>query len=302
MSVSTSFLAIVNPAAGGGRCGQRAPAAVERLRSGGLAVDVVETRRAGEATEIARAALREGRRNFVAVGGDGTGFEIVNGVLPEAGALAQRVGLGFLPLGTGNSFLRDFSTKGADHGVQCLLRGTHHGCDVVRIDHDGGATHFINLASIGFVADVAQLRQHRFRRLGEGGYVLAVVARVAALQAKVFPLRLDGGEWDRRPAVFLSFNNSKFTGGQMMMAPRADTSDGRLDVVRVGQMGRTRLLGAFPKIFHGTHLELPEVSETPAAVVEFALDGPVDVMVDGECLRLALRRMEVLPGAIDVYA
>jgi YegS/Rv2252/BmrU family lipid kinase len=302
MSASNRLLAIVNPAAGGGRCGQRAPVAVERLRSGGLAVDVVETRRAGEATEIARAAVREGRRDFVAVGGDGTGFEIVNGVLPEASTLAERIGLGFLPLGTGNSFLRDFSTEGADHGVRCLLQGTRRGCDVVRIDHDGGVTHFINLASIGFVADVAELRQNRFRRFGEGGYVLAVVAKVAALRAEVFPLRIDGGEWDRRPAVFLSFNNSKFTGGQMMMAPRADTSDGRLDVVRVGQMGRARLLGAFPKIFQGTHLGMPEVSETPAAAVEFALESPVEVMVDGECLRLALRRMEVLPGAIDVYA
>ena len=80
-----SYLAIVNPAAGGGRGRKILGSALERLRAGGVAVDVAETRGAGDATRIAREAYRTGRRRFIAVGVDGTSYEVVNGLFPEAG-------------------------------------------------------------------------------------------------------------------------------------------------------------------------------------------------------------------------
>ena len=97
------YLAIVNPAAGGGRCGREAPAVISALRDTGLDVEVRETRAAGDGTRLAREAYRQGTRRFIGVGGDGTGFEIVNGLFPEALDSAERPWLGFLPLGTGNS-------------------------------------------------------------------------------------------------------------------------------------------------------------------------------------------------------
>src|SRR5690606_21073503 len=79
-----AYLAVINPAAGGGRCGKRFPAALERLREAGVAVDTAQTSAPGEATELVRAAWAEGRRRFIAVGGDGTGYEVVNGLFPAA--------------------------------------------------------------------------------------------------------------------------------------------------------------------------------------------------------------------------
>ena len=106
------FLAIVNPAAGGGRCGRMAGSAFDKLRAAGVELDVSETTGPGRAEALARAAYARGCRQFIAVGGDGTSFEIVNGLFPEAAAVYERAALGFLPLGRGNAFLRDFTDRG----------------------------------------------------------------------------------------------------------------------------------------------------------------------------------------------
>src|ERR1051326_8512298 len=102
------FFAIVNPAAGGGKSAKLAGAALARLRNNGLKVDVIASSAPGHAGELAREAYVQGYRNFLAVGGDGTAHEIINGIFSRH-ANPERISLGFLPVGTGNSFLRDFT-------------------------------------------------------------------------------------------------------------------------------------------------------------------------------------------------
>lgn len=301
MTTTPRFLAVVNPAAGGGACGRHAVATIDRLRQSGLQVDVFETRTAGDARARAREELAAGRLDFIAVGGDGTSFEIVNGLLdnPVPGA---RPSLGFLPLGTGNSFLRDFTEQGAEYAVDALQSGKRRPCDVIRVSTAGhGTLHYINIFSIGFVAAVGATRNRHFSGLGEFGYTLGTVLRVAGLHPYVFPMTIAGREGeDREPLTFLSVNNSRFTGGKMMMAPDANTRDGLLDIIRVGQMGRISLLRTFPKIFKGTHVQHPAVSCYQARAVDFRLGGDVDVMIDGEMMKFNPTRLEVVPGAIDV--
>src|SRR5437899_5400357 len=101
-AVRERFLAVVNPAAGGGRCGRLAPTAIEKLRAAGVPLEVIESRGPGQATQLVREAYARGYRKLLAVGGDGTAYEIVNGLFPGA-ADGERAALGFLPLGTGNS-------------------------------------------------------------------------------------------------------------------------------------------------------------------------------------------------------
>jgi len=298
--MTDAWLAIVNPAAGGGRCGKQARAAIERLREGGVVVDVAETTRAGEATDLARDAWGNGRRNFIAVGGDGTGYEVVNGLFPAAGAGGSRPTLGFLPLGTGNSFLRDFTEQGAEHSIDALISGRTRPCDVMRLRCHERTLHSINLISVGFVAEVNGLRARRFKRWGEAGYVAAVVTAVVGLQSSAFPMRVDGGTLDDAPLCFASFNNSRFTGGKMMMAPDADTADGLIELVRVGPLGRIELLRTFPKIFKGTHVHHPQVTTAKPRTIDFAVDREVDLMIDGEAERATPQRLDVLAGALVV--
>jgi YegS/Rv2252/BmrU family lipid kinase len=293
----------VNPAAGNGRCGQLAANALQELRSRGVALDVSETHGPGDATRLARAAAAQGRRRFIAVGGDGTGFEIVNGLTEYLGASdpAQRVSLGFLPLGTGNSFLRDFGAGDTAQAIAALAEERARACDLLRLEHDAGALHYMNLLSLGFVAEICRIANRRFKRLGSAGYGLGVVAALVTLHSRLTRLRVDGGPAWEQAMVFLSVCNSRFTGGSMMMAPYADTSDGQADVIVCGAMDRLTLLSTFPKIFRGHHVYHHQISASRARSIEFFETQAIDLMIDGEVMRHTPKRLDVCPAALDVF-
>ena len=294
------MLAVVNPAAGGGRCGKLVGPALEQLRAAGVQLEVAEAQYPGQGSELARAAYAAGQRRFLSVGGDGTSYEIVNGIFPGAEA-GERPTLAFLPLGTGNSFLRDFTEHATEEAARALTEGRSRPCDVLRMTHAGGMIHYINLLSMGFTADVAALTNRQFKSLGELGYLLGVLICLARLRRRAFPLRVDEEkEWDRRRCLFLTFNNSKFTGGKMMIAPQADSGDGLVEFVRWGPIGRLGLLANLHRLYDGSHVTHPMAARRGARRIEFDLGGPVDVMVDGEVLRLDCKALEVLPGALNI--
>jgi diacylglycerol kinase (ATP) len=298
--VRDAYLAIVNPAAGGGRARKLLTPALDHLRAAGLQIDCQETSALGHATEIVRQAWSEGYRKFISVGGDGTSFEIVNGLFPQVEG-AQPPTLAFLPLGTGNSFLRDFSDKGVEYAMESLIAKRSRKCDVLRLQHKEGVLHYINILSIGFSADVATLRQRRFSSWGELGYQTSIFICLTRFRRRPFPLSVDGeASIDRRPCLFLTFNNSKFTGGTMMIAPTAETDDGLIEYVRWGPIGRVGLIRNLPGLYDGTHIQHPLAEVRKARHIDFHLDLPVDVMVDGEVLTVHCQHLDVLPGALNV--
>jgi YegS/Rv2252/BmrU family lipid kinase len=299
--VKERFFAIVNPAAGGGRSARLAGPAVARLRESGLHVDVIASTGPGHARQLAREAYEQRYRRFIAVGGDGTAHEILNGIFTHAGAKA-RISLGFLPLGTGNSFLRDFTQDGAAASLQALLAGRTRPVDLLRLTHAGGEIYSFNLLSVGFTADVAALTNRYFKPLGQLGYLLGVFVRVVQLRRRGFALRCDEDkDWDDRRCLFLAFNNSKYTGGTMLIAPNADPTDSLIEFVRWGPIGRLGLLRMLPRLYDGTHIQHPLASRRGVRHVEFNLSVPVDVMIDGEIATLECRSLDILPGAVDIY-
>ena len=297
-----SYFAIVNPAAGAGRSRRLLAPALDRLRTGGVEIEVAETRAPGDATEIARDAYARGIRNFIAVGGDGTSYEIVNGLYPQA-LNGERPTLAFLPLGTGNSFLREFSHNGVEYALESLLAQRSRACDVLRLRHRAGVLHYINLLSMGFSADVATLRARRFSHWGELGYFTSIFLTLTRFKRRPFPVRAEGEtEFDRRRCLFLTFSNTKFTGGTMMIAPKAEMDDGQVEYVRWGPIGRLGLIRNLPTLYDGTHIQHPLAERKAVRRIEFNLDAPIDVMVDGEVLRLHCEEVDVLPGALNVVA
>src|SRR5258708_7771039 len=235
------FFAIVNPAAGGGRSAKLAGPALARLREKGLKVDVIASTCPGHAVQLAREAYDQGYRRFLAVGGDGTAHEILNGVFAGRAAV-QRIALGFLPLGTRYSF---------------------------------------NLLSVGFTADVAALTNRMFKPFGDLGYLLGVFVRVVQLRRRSVALRCDDdAEWDEGRSLFLTFNNSKYTGGTMLIAPHADPTDGLIEFVRWGPIGRLGLLRPLPRLYAGSHIEHPLAPRRPVRHVEFKVADPPDLLID----------------------
>jgi diacylglycerol kinase (ATP) len=297
------FFAIVNPAAGSGRCGTLAQNVLDRVKKAigpqGGEIEIVQTRKAGDGTELAREAYAKGFRNFLAVGGDGTSYEIINGVFPES-LTRGAITLGFLPLGTGNSFLRDFTTEGVEHTIAAIAAGRSRKCDVIRLTHADGELYFINVLNLGFPSDVAELANRRFKKLGEIGYIFAVFARLAWLSFASMPHRVGTSDLDSRPFLFLAITNSKFTGGKMMIAPKAESSDGKIEYVRWAPLSRSRLLWNFPTLFSGAHINHPLASRAAPERIDFELAGPVGAVVDGETMKIDIRSIEILPGALEV--
>jgi diacylglycerol kinase (ATP) len=295
------FFAIVNPAAGGGRSGKLAGPALAGLREKGLKIDVLASTGPGHAVELAREAYEQGYRRFIAVGGDGTAHEILNGVYERARG-KDRIALGFLPLGTGNSFLRDFTKDGAAASLEALIEGRKRAVDLIRLTHTTGEVYSFNLLSLGFTADVGSLTNRYFKPFGYLGYLLGVFVRVVQLRRRAFRLRCDEDkDWDESRCLFLSFSNSKFTGGTMLIAPQADPTDGLIEFVRWGPIGRVGLLRMLPRLYDGTHIKHPLASRRAVRHIEFGAQVPVDVLIDGEIATLECLSLDVIPAAVDIY-
>jgi len=298
--MTKTTLAIVNPAAGFGKCAKLLGPALDRLRAAEVQFDVAETTRTGHAIEIARKAFRNGYRKFIAVGGDGTSFEIVNGLFPEATDQGVKPTLGFLPLGTGNSFLRDFTDQGVEYAIQAIIEDRSRPCDVIRLKHKGGEIFYINILSLGFVADVCTLANRRFKRMGAASYGLAVVLCLANFKKRIFKIKLDGVALGNPPqTALLIFNNSKYTGGNMMLAPNADTSDGLIEIVR-WSADRFDFIRNFPKCYDGSHIHHPLIWTGSAKRIDLDFSEPVDIMIDGEVMTVQCESLEVLPSAFNV--
>jgi diacylglycerol kinase (ATP) len=299
--VKDRFLAIVNPAAGGGRAAKFAGEALARLKANGLRVDVIASSGPGHAAQLAAEACSQGYCKFLAVGGDGTAHEIINGAYGRYDA-SRRIELGFLPMGTGNSFLRDFADKSAESSIEALIAGRKRPIDLLRLRHSKGTIFSFNLLSVGFTADVGALTNRVFKPFGHLGYLFGVFVRVVQLKRRAFKMRCDSDrDWDERRCLFLTFNNSKFTGGTMKIAPHADPSDGFIEYVRWGPIGRLGLLQMLPRLYDGTHTDHPLSETRRVKRVEFELNGSEDVMIDGEIFTLDCKLVDILPGAMDVY-
>lgn len=297
--MSNTFYAIVNRAAGGGRCAKTAPGALAELQARGVSLEISFTDAPKHATELARLAAENGRRRFLSVGGDGTASEVVNGLF--AAGVSGECELAMLPLGTGNSFLRDFGIANPEAACDAIARGQSRPIDVLRLTHEGGVVHFINTMGTGFVARAGELTNERFKSLGVAGYVAAVLVCIARLQYEQNTLKY-GNEVDDTRTVLTSFSNSQYTGGSMWMAPDADVSDGLMDVVRAGPLRRGELMAAFVRIFKGTHTQLELVQTRQVDRVEFVKPCRQAILIDGDLFHLTPMAIDVLPRSLRLIA
>lgn len=299
------MLVIVNPHAGHGTRG-----VLERLTAAlagcGLVPDVALTGGPGDATDIAREAVEAGRRLIVAVGGDGTVHETVNGMVDaDAGVLrGHDPVLGVVPAGSGCDLVRTF---GLDRPPEVLARHLA-GPEVHRIDlgrvrlvgSDGRATVrvFANVAEVGFGGAVARAAARLPRRLGERRYRLGIVAAWGGFRRVPMTVRHDGGE-HRAPLSNVVVANGQFFGGGMKVAPRSLPDDGRFDVQAWGGTV-TDVVRAARQLRDGAHLRRPDVRAWPSATVMVEADRPLAVEADGELLGRSPATFDVLPRVLSL--
>ena len=299
------MLVIVNPRAGAGT-GDVLDRLVVALRTRGIVPEVATTVGPGDGTRIARDAVEAGRRLVVAVGGDGTVHEVVNGMVDAGSGLLRGEDpvLGVVPAGSGCDLVRTF---GLDRPPEVLA---HHlaSPDVTRIDV--GRVHlldadarpivraFVNIAEVGFGGAVARAADRLPRRLGERRYRLGIVAAWGGFRRVPMTIHHDGGVHEASLSNVV-IANGQFFGGGMKVAPRSLPDDGRFDVQAWGGTV-TDVLRAARQLRDGSHLARPDVRAWPSATVTVEGAGPLAVEADGELLGTTPATFAVLPRVLSL--
>jgi diacylglycerol kinase (ATP) len=302
MHTDALWCAVLNPVSGGGRALRESARIEQALRDFGVRYDLHVSRYAGHAVELAREAARAGCGHFIAIGGDGTLNEILNGALGAGGTPSVPPVLALVPVGRGDDWARTFHVpRRLDEAVRLIARGTlaAHDVGVAAFDHGGPGSKrlFINVAGAGFDAYV--VAQTQALRLGPLTYLAGLLCGFLTYRAP--RMRVAGGSLDREESMFLTFAAlGRYCGGGMHVAPGASTDDGLFDVVTVGEVGKLELLANLRRLFDGTLPDYAKVSVARASMVRVESSPPARVQADGELLGHTPVTFSVLPRAVRV--
>ena len=307
---------IANPVAGRG-AGDRAVPQVERLLSEyGLDFDVARTERPWHAAELAREAAAAGYEAVVAMGGDGTSNEVLNGLMqtrpptcgpsPHAGEERGRCAMGVLCIGRGNDFAYGVGIPtDLEAGCRALAQGHRRTIDVGRVV--GGlypqGRYFGNGIGIGFDAVVGFVAAKMTRLHGFPSYIIAALKTIFLYyRAPLVNIEYDG-QTLTQPALMVSIMNGRRMGGGFMMAPQGKPDDGLFDLCIARQVSRARILGLIPHFMRGTQAtQEPIQTGRGRRVIVTAVEGVLPAHGDGETLCTEGQRleMELLPRQIEI--
>ncbi len=291
-------LVIVNPVAGGGRARGFWEKCAAQCAAGRVDMEIFETRKRGDAADRAAAA---GDRLVIAVGGDGTAHEVVNGLLRRPSNGPPRFGA-LLRAGTAGDLARSLPSPSRPELVpEWLAANRWRSVDVGRLSTSAGRRYFINVADAGIGAEVVRRAARGPAWVGGTGNFLAgaVISLLKHRNVSV-QLRLDDGPVLQRRVRTIAVANGAFLGGGMWIAPKADVNDGLFEVVTIGDVSRWLGIRSLPMLYRGTHGRLAQVEFGQARRVEIDSEQPIGVEADGELVGSTPAVFEIVPGALQV--
>jgi YegS/Rv2252/BmrU family lipid kinase len=295
------MVVIVNSRAGRGKIKSSIPTMVEHLDRRGLEYEIKETTHRGHATEIARTALQEGIRFLVAVGGDGTIHEVVNGMIAEDRPVAEDAVLGVVAGGTGCDFIKTFGIPPmAAHAVAHLDGANAFPIDIGKItyqqDGDEVIRYFANIAEVGLGAEVVARAAGLPRWLGPTVYFFAFWLALGRHRSSAVRVDLVDRTYEG-PMNNLVVANGQFFGGGMKIAPKAAPTDGLLDI-QIEHARKRESIAIMPKVYKGQHVPHPDIEESKRVRLSIDSDRPLLIEADGEVLGTTPARFDLLRDAI----
>ena len=295
---------VVNPAAANGSTGRRWPEIRERLTRAGVTGEVLLSERPGHAVELAEEAARSGARLVVAVGGDGTVNEAVNGLV-RAGR-NHEVELAVIPRGTGRDFARSLGIpRDVDGAAAVAGNATVRAVDVGHARFRGWdgrprQAYFANFAGAGISGPIARRANISSKALGGRiSFIWATVAVFARWTSSELTVTVDGEE-RRGPMFEVLVTNGEVTGGGMWVTPGAATDDGLFDVLLIGDVTKADFVRTFPKVYRGRHLGHPKIELLRGHRVSVAAPSALPVALDGEHPGTTPAEFDLLPRALRV--
>ncbi|MDP9243448.1 MAG: diacylglycerol kinase family lipid kinase [Actinomycetota bacterium] len=296
---------IVNPHAGRGHVGEEIPELERTLHSRKLPYRLLRTERAGDATRMAREALRDGGRFVVAVGGDGTVHEVVNGMIEEDRPLVPDAVLGVVAAGSGSDLVRTFGLPGdATRACTHLVGDNVYPFDIGKVTYTTaeGRTerrYFPNIAEVGLGGAVVRRADRLPRGFGRSRYFFAFWLTLPRFKLANVAVQVDKKTYEG-PAFNVVVANCQFYGGGMKISPRSFPGDGVLDVL-VLKGPKSDSFTMLPKVYQGDHLPHPHIVELRArSEIRVEADRPLPIEADGELLGTTPATFEILPQAIGL--
>ena len=291
---------IVNPSSAGGSTGETWPQIASDLRSHFGSFRAVFTKHRGDAAALANEAARKGEKLIIACGGDGTISEVANGIL-NSGKDAE---LGILPSGTGGDFRRTLEIPARTRDAARILRtGLSVRIDAGRVsytDQTGAdaTRYFVGVASCGMSTRVIE------RVKTDDVSFVSALLKTAMRNAPVrLVVQIDDSHERHLVVSNLCIANARYFGGGMKIAPDAKLTDGKLDIVSIGDLSAMKIFTSAPRVYTGSHLSMPEVSHTLARkIIVRAADRntAVALEVDGELPGSLPATFQIVPDALRV--
>ncbi len=290
-------LFVVNPVAGGGRAARSLPWLRERL-AGCAGARLVVTSSAGEAEALAAEASSGGHDRVVAVGGDGTVQEVVNGLMARAGGSS----VGILPLGSGNDLARSLGLpRDLGANLDMALAEQEYPIDLLHATNgDGRRRWFTSAGGVGFDAQVAEAMSHRRgRRPGRAAYLRTTLTELRRFENRRLAITVDGRP-SERTLLFLAVANGPYYGGGMHIAPGASLRDGQFDLCIVGDISRLTALRQLANLYRGTHVRHAQVEVVRGTHLTVYGATPTRVHLDGEPFGFLPLEVRAHHGRIEV--
>jgi diacylglycerol kinase (ATP) len=289
---------IANPNAGRGAVGKALPRVESVLRNKNLAYRIVRTTHPGHATEAARQALSDGERYLVAVGGDGTVHEVVNGMVRDGGPVAADAVLGVVAAGSGCDFVRSFGLPPDTAQAAERLAGDRvRTIDVGTVTCADGTTRcFVNIAEVGLGGAVVARAANLGKLLGGARYAAGFWLTLPRFRPAAVRLDADG-QYHAWRAFNVVVANCRFYGGGMQISPNSDPGDCLLDIL-VMTGPKSDSFTTLPKVYSGAHLPHRNIAELRTAQLSIEADTPFPVEADGELLGVTPASFGIIPSCV----
>ncbi len=292
MSNSTKWFVIVNPTAGNGKGGKKWPTFRQWLDEAEISYDYEITRRRGHGALLARNAIRNGYRKIMAVGGDGTNNEVMNGIMKQKVVPSNEIIYSIIPVGTGNDWIRTHNIPNKPKKVIQFIQQEKTAYQDIGLvmydDHNGqhGRRYFMNVAGMAYDAVVAKASEEKQIQVSNKFLYLMLIFKCLmgyeAAKAKV----IFDGKVDEDRYYLVNVGICKYSGGGMQLVPHAIPDNGKFALTIARHLSKMQVVLATPKFYNGKAGDHPKVElyEAKSIKVEALTDEPILLEVDGEFL------------------
>jgi YegS/Rv2252/BmrU family lipid kinase len=285
------ILFVVNPKAGKGRAKKIVPAIENECKKYGVDYEIKYTNAPGDGTDIAAWGVEEGFKKIIAVGGDGTVNEVVNGIAESDAAL------GVIPGGSGNDFIRSINNH---KNIEDIIRDNISG-RITKADLGAcNGKYFINVASAGFDGEVT-IETENAKKIfsGSTAYIMAMLKTIFRYKGRRLRVQIDDLEFEEN-TLLVAVANGRYYGGGMLPAPNAIINDGYFDICHIKHLPVIKMLFLFPKFMKGKHANIKEVTMFKGKKVRLECTEALAVNLDGEINKASEVEFQIIPNGINI--